>query len=83
VYIGKTVKRIRDEKEILQGQLSSNSKLNRTYVTGLEGDQSKASIDTIFQLAYGLGIEPYELIREIQMDNPEFMSRIEELGEKE
>jgi transcriptional regulator with XRE-family HTH domain len=83
VYIGKTLRRLRDEKGLSQGQLACNSKLNRTYVGELERDNSKASIDTIFQLAFGMGLEPYELIREIQKDNPGFISKMDELIEKE
>ncbi len=82
VYIGTSLKRLRGEKELSQWQLAGASKLNRTYTSELERDNSKASIDTIFQLAYGLGIEPYELIREIQKDNPDYIRKIKELNEK-
>jgi DNA-binding MarR family transcriptional regulator len=37
----------------------------------------------MFQLAYGLGIELYELIREIQQDNADFSSKIKKMEEKE
>jgi hypothetical protein len=35
----------------------------------------------IFQVAYGLGIEPYELVGEIQEDNVDYPSN--EMDEKE
>jgi transcriptional regulator with XRE-family HTH domain len=49
----------------------------------LERDENKPTIDMIFQVAYGLGIEPYELVREIQEDNVDFPSKINEMIEKE
>ncbi|MHC0039709.1 helix-turn-helix domain-containing protein [Pseudoneobacillus sp. C159] len=83
VYIGPTLKRIRDEKGLSQEELAGNSNLNRTYIGELENNGSRASIDTMFQLAYGLGIEPFEFIKVIQKDNPDFMNKIEERKEKE
>jgi transcriptional regulator with XRE-family HTH domain len=52
-------------------------------VSDLERDEKKPTIDMIFQVAYGLGIEPYELVRQIQKDNPDFPSKIKKMEEKE
>jgi hypothetical protein len=52
-------------------------------LSDLERDANKPTIDMIFQVAYGLEIEPYELVREIQEDNVDFSSKINEMVEKE
>jgi hypothetical protein len=40
-------------------------------------------VGTRNKVAYGLGIEPYELIRQIQEDNVDFPSKIEKMKVKE
>jgi hypothetical protein len=37
----------------------------------------------MFQVAYGLGIEPYELVRQIQEDNADYPSKIDNMEPKE
>jgi transcriptional regulator with XRE-family HTH domain len=83
IYIGKALKRVRKRMARTQAVVAANGKINRGYLSDLERDENKPTIDMIFQVAYGLGIEPYELVREIQEDNVDFPSKINEMVKKE
>jgi XRE family transcriptional regulator, fatty acid utilization regulator len=83
IYIGPALKRVRKQMGITQARVAATGKINRGYVSDLERDENKPTIDMIFQVAYGLGIEPYELVRQIQNDNPDFPSKIKKMEEKE
>jgi transcriptional regulator with XRE-family HTH domain len=83
IYIGKALKRGRKRMARTQAVVAANGKINRGYLSELERDENKPTIDMIFQVAYGLGVEPYELVREIQEDNVDFSSKINEMVEKE
>jgi transcriptional regulator with XRE-family HTH domain len=83
IYIGKALKRVRKTMARTQAVVAANGKINRGYLSDLERDENKPTIDMIFQVAYGLEIEPYELVREIQEDNVDFSSKINEMVEKE
>jgi transcriptional regulator with XRE-family HTH domain len=83
IYIGKALKRVRKRMARTQAVVAANGKINRGYLSDLERDENTPTIDMIFQVAYGLGIEPYELVREIQEDNVNFPNKIDEMDEKE
>jgi transcriptional regulator with XRE-family HTH domain len=83
IYIGPTLKRLRKKYSKTQIQVANDGKINRGHVTDLEGDHKNPSIDMIFQLAKGIGIEPEDLVREIKLDNLDYHSKIEMLKEKE
>jgi transcriptional regulator with XRE-family HTH domain len=66
LYIGIVLKRIRVEKCISQEEVALRSTLNRTYISMLERNRSKPSLEIIFALAAALEIKPSEFIREIE-----------------
>jgi transcriptional regulator with XRE-family HTH domain len=66
LYIGIVLKRIRVEKCISQGEVALRSSLNRAYISMLERNLSKPSLQIIFALATALEIKPSDFIREIE-----------------
>lgn len=66
IYIGEVLKRLREEKGMVQEELAHYSKLDRSYVSDLETNKKGPSLFTIFKLAEGLEMEPDELVKEIK-----------------
>jgi transcriptional regulator with XRE-family HTH domain len=83
IYLGAALKRVRKANRLTQADVAATAKINRGYYSDLERDMKNPTIDKIFQVAYGLGIEPYELIRQIQKDNVDFYNKIKNMEEKE
>jgi transcriptional regulator with XRE-family HTH domain len=83
IYIAAVLKRVRKQMGITQERVAGTGRINRGYLSDLEGDKNNPTIDMIFQVAYGLGIEPYELVRQIQEDNADYPSKIDNMEQKE
>ena len=61
--VGLNVRRIRHERAWSQEELSFESDLHRTYISGIERGARNPTIEKIDQLATALGVEPMELLR--------------------
>lgn len=61
--IGETIKRIRIEKEMSQETLAELSGLGRKHLSAIENGKQNMTLDTLFKLSSGLGIEAYILIK--------------------
>lgn len=59
---GKTLKEIREAKDISQENLAFEADLDRTYISLLERGLRQPSLETIFSLAKALSIRPTELV---------------------
>ncbi|WP_082195733.1 helix-turn-helix domain-containing protein [Neobacillus vireti] len=64
-YIGEALKRLRNDKNLTQQQLSSLCSINRPYISMLERNVKQPKLTIIFLLAAGLEMKPSELVREI------------------
>jgi transcriptional regulator with XRE-family HTH domain len=59
---GRALRAIRDEKGLSQQALAERAGLTTNYISDVERGIKVPSLTTILQLAYGLGIEPGELL---------------------
>jgi transcriptional regulator with XRE-family HTH domain len=66
IYIGETIKRLREKIGISQEELAHRSKLNRSYLSDLETNKKQPSLYTFFALAKGLGIDQEKLLMEVK-----------------
>lgn len=63
------LKRIRKEKGLTQRQLADKSKVSFSMVSKLEsGEQANPSLETVEKIATALGIEPYQLLSNLDLD---------------
>ncbi len=60
--IGKSIKRIRESKNITQEQLALNAGLNRAYIGYIERGERNPSTDTIVKIAKALKVSPKDLL---------------------
>lgn len=68
MYIGDTLKNLRKSRLLSQEDLAWDSKLNTRSISLLENNQQEPSLSTLSSLAAALGMDPSELIKEIEMD---------------
>ena len=67
-----TLLRIRKEKGLTHEKLAELAGLHPTTISLLERNKRQPSITTVFLLAEGLGIEPDELVREVEKTRVKF-----------
>lgn len=61
---GEKIRRLRERRLWLIGDLADASGVHRTQVSNYEHERSGAHPDTIRKLAEALGVEPTELLKE-------------------
>ncbi|WP_335486272.1 helix-turn-helix domain-containing protein [Neobacillus niacini] len=66
LYIGIVLKKRRVEKCISQEELSFRSSTTRTYISMLERNLKKPSLETIFAIAAAFEIKASEFIKEVE-----------------
>lgn len=62
--LAKNMRRLRSNFSISQEVLAAESGINRTYLSSVERSERNVSIDNIARIAYALGTEPWELLRD-------------------
>ena len=62
------LKRLRNEYGFSQEKLAMKSALDRLYVLQIEQGKFRPTLNSIFFLANGLGMEPYEFVKLIEME---------------
>ena len=65
---GRTLKRYRKAKGWSQEELALQSGHQRVFISWLETGTKQATISTVFSLAKALGVEPSDLIRDVQAE---------------
>lgn len=60
--IGKTIKKIRESKEITQEQLALSAGLNRAYIGYIERGERNPSTETLVKIAKALKVLPKDLL---------------------
>ena len=63
IDFGKHVSELRKRKGMTQLDLAFKSDIHRAYIGAIERGEKKVNICTIFKLAKGLGVEPYQLLQ--------------------
>lgn len=64
--IGQVIQKQRKANGMSQEVLSAFAGIDRTHYSKIERGLRSPTIDTLFKIAYGLGIKPHELIKEIE-----------------
>jgi transcriptional regulator with XRE-family HTH domain len=65
-FFGQVLYQLRKERELSQEELGFESGYHRTYISQLERGKKSPSLQTIFQLAKALKVEPSEIVERIQ-----------------
>lgn len=68
VNIGTIFKRLRKAKRLSQEELAFRCNINRRYIYDLEHDIHHPGFDLFVNLAWALGMEPSELMKELQQN---------------
>lgn len=68
VAFGKTLQRIRKEKEFTQDQLSIYSRIDRSFISEIENGEKAPTLLTIIHLAKALKIKSSELIQRYEIE---------------
>ena len=63
---GEVLRNHRKEKKISQEELALKSDLQRSFISRIERGMAQPTLVTIFELAQALGIEPIDIIAEVQ-----------------
>ena len=63
---GKVLKQLRQKRGLSQEELAFESGYHRTYISLLERGKKSPSLQTIFQLAKALNMEPSEIVERVQ-----------------
>lgn len=65
-FFGQVLHQLRKERGLSQEELGFESGYHRTYISLLERGKKSPSLQTIFQLAKALKVEPSEIVERIQ-----------------
>ncbi|MBQ8656966.1 MAG: helix-turn-helix transcriptional regulator [Prevotella sp.] len=63
IDFGKHISALRKRKGMTQMELAYKCDIHRAYIGAIERGEKKVNICTIFKLAKGLGVEPYQLLQ--------------------
>lgn len=66
---GVVISRLRVQKRLTQESLSGLAGIARSHLAALESGEKTAKLDTVWQIAYALGIRSSELIRLTESEN--------------
>lgn len=61
--LGKNMARIRTEKNMTQGDIHRDTKLDRAYISRVESGLTNPTISNLEKIAKALGVKPDELLR--------------------
>lgn len=66
---GRVLKELRQKQGLSQEELGFQSGYHRTYISLLERGLKSPSLNTIFQMANALGINPSDMISRVERDD--------------
>lgn len=61
--VARNMRRLRAERGWSQEFLAHESGLNRTYLSAVERSEQNISVDNLYRVAVGLGVESWELLK--------------------
>ena len=68
VSIGGIIHKHRTDKGLSQEVLSGLATLDRTHYSKIERGLRSPTLETLFKIAYALGIHPHELVKAIESE---------------
>jgi transcriptional regulator with XRE-family HTH domain len=63
---GDVIRTLRREKKVSQERLAVDSDLQRSFISRIERGKTQPTLVTIFELAKALGVEPVDIIIQVQ-----------------
>ncbi|OAS81955.1 transcriptional regulator [Achromobacter xylosoxidans] len=60
------LKRLRSSARISQEELADRAGLHRTYISSVERGERNITLENIFHIAAGLGVDPRELLKPLK-----------------
>ena len=66
IIIGRTIQQLRMSKGLSQEVLSGLAGLDRTHYSKIERGLRSPTIETLFKISHALGMQPHELMMEIE-----------------
>lgn len=63
---GPTLRQFRQSKELSQEELAALLDISPSYISRMESDLKKPSLEMIFRLARALKVKPHELIKAME-----------------
>ncbi len=63
---GPVLRRFRQEKNLSQEALAARVEVSPSYISRMESDMKKPSLEMIFRLAEALSVNPHELIKAME-----------------
>lgn len=64
------LKRLRSSAGLSQEELADRAGLHRTYISSVERGERNVTLENIFHLAAGLGVDPRELLKPLDDGTP-------------
>lgn len=61
--VARNMRRLRAERGWSQEHLANESGLNRTYLSAVERSEQNISVDNLYRVAQGLGVESWTLLK--------------------
>lgn len=66
--IGRTIRKLRQDRGLSQDVLSGLAGIARTHLTMIEQGTKKPNFETLWRLALALDMRPSELVRKIELE---------------
>ncbi len=63
---GPVLRRFRQEKNLSQEELAARLEVSPSYISRMESDMKKPSLEMLFRLATALDVSPHELIKAME-----------------
>ena len=63
---GPVLRRFRQEKNLSQEELAASLDISPSYISRMESDTKKPSLEMIFRLAKALNVKAYELVKAME-----------------
>lgn len=68
IAIGRTIRKLRQDRGLSQDVLSGLAGIARTHLTMIEQGTKKPNFETLWRLALALDMRPSELVRKIELE---------------
>lgn len=66
LIVGKTIKSIREQKQLSQEVVSGLADIGRTHLSAIERGARKPTLETFFRICEAMNVKPSVVIKEIE-----------------